>query len=200
MSVRLNSLILLLSIASVPAAEKPAAFRPKPAAEYRNHQTISQLTIAADAFTTSKETKAAFGKLNPNRYGVLPVLVVMQNDSDKALRLDGMRVEYIRPDHRRLQAVPAEEVRFLYGVERPKPGVMGPRYPIPGLGKRKKNPLAAFEIVSRAFSAKMLPPGDFAYGFFYFNTAFFPESILYVTGIEEAATGQELFYFEIPLE
>ncbi len=192
-------MILLLSIVFPSWADKPA-FRPKPASEYPNRQTISGLTIAADAFSTAKETKTAFGKLNPNRYGVLPVLVVMQNDSDKALRLDGMRVEYIRPDHRRLQAVPADEVRYLYGVERPRPGVTGPRYPIPGIGKRKKNPLAAFEIESRAFSAKMLPPGDFAYGFFYFNTASFPESILYITGIVEAATGQELFYFEIPLE
>ncbi len=181
-------------------ADKPVAFHPKPAAEYPNRQTVAGLTIAADAFTTAKETKTAFGKLNPNRYGVLPVLVVMQNDSDKALRLDGMRVEYIRPDSRRIQAIPADEVRFLYGVERPKPGVMTPRYPIPGLGRRKKNPLAAFEIESRAFSAKMLPPGDFAYGFFYFNTASFPDSVLYITGIVEAATGQELFYFEIPLE
>ena len=193
-------MILLLSIVAAPAAEKPAAFRPKPAAEYPNRQTISGLTIAADAFSTAKETKTAFGKLNPNRYGVLPVLVVMQNDSDKALRLDGMRVEYIRPDHRRIQAVPANEVKYLYGVEQPKPGVMRPRLPIPGIGGRKKNPLAAFEIESRAFSAKMLPPGDFAYGFFYFNTASFSDSILYITGIVEAATGQPLFYFEIPLE
>ena len=46
----------------------------------------------------------------------------------------------------------------------------------------------------------MLPPGDTASGFFYFHTASHAGSILYVTGIEEAATGQELFFFEIPLD
>ena len=46
----------------------------------------------------------------------------------------------------------------------------------------------------------MLPPGDSAYGFFYFNSVHWEESILYITGIYEAASGQELFYYEITLE
>ena len=46
----------------------------------------------------------------------------------------------------------------------------------------------------------MLPPGESANGFFYFQAI--PESgaTLYITGIRNAATGQELFYFELPLD
>lgn len=198
MSVLRNGLILVLSIAALGAADD-RNFHPRPASEYANKLTIAGLTIAADAFITPRETKAPFGKLNPNDHGVLPVLVVMQNDSRQTLRLEQMRVEYLREDGRRIKAVPASEVRFLYGIE--KPNLSGRRvpHPIPGLGK-KKNPLAAEEIEGRAFSARMLPPGDSASGFFYFNTAPLRSAQLYITGISEASTGQELFFFELPLE
>ena len=196
-----KSLILLLSIAAAPGADKNQPFRPGPAASYPNHQKISGLVIAADAYGTKEEARTAFGKLNPNKHGVLPVLVVMQNDSGKALRLEGMRVEYIRPDRRRIEPVPAEEVPYLRGPKRPNTNPSPyPRNPIPGLGKKNKNPLAAWEIEGRAFANKMIPPGDSAHGFFYFQTADHRGAEIYVTGIREAATGQELFFIEVPLD
>ncbi len=197
-----KSLILLLSIATGFGADKDQqVFRPVDPEDYPNRQTISKLTIAADAFTTRDETEKAFGKLDPKKYGILPVLVLFKNDSSEALRLDTMKVEYMRPDRRRLQPIPAHEVRFLRGVEKPNPSSVGmPAPPIPGIGRKKKNPLAADEVEGRSFAAKMLPPNDSAWGFFYFNTTHWDESLLYVTGIVEAATGQELFFYEIPLE
>jgi hypothetical protein len=63
----------------------------------------------------------------------------------------------------------------------------------------KKNPLDAWEIEGRAFAAKMLPPGQSASGFFYFRTGLQHGATIYLNGLTEAATGKELFYFEIPL-
>lgn len=202
MSSLRNGLILLLSIVAGFAADNESdSFKPGPASSYPNHQTISQLTIGAEAFNSRDKTRAAFGKLDPKKYGVLPVMVVMENDSDQTLRLDQARVEYIRPDRRRIEAIPAEEVKYLDAPKRPN---MTPKpYPtsIPGLGgKPKQSPLAAWEIEGRAFAAKMLPPRDKAHGFFYFNTADHRGATLYITGIVEAATGKELFFFEIPLD
>jgi len=202
MRIRCKSLILLLSIATAFGADKDAGFRPGPADSYPNHESVGGLTIAADAFATADETKTAFGKFNPNKNGVLPVLAVMQNDSGKALRLDEMRVSYIRADGRVYGAVPADEIPYLRGAEKPRtlPNPY-PRTPIPGLGGGgNKNPLAAWEIEGRVFAAKMLPPGDTAHGFFYFDVILSRGALLYITGIREAATGQELFYVEIPLE
>ena len=64
----------------------------------------------------------------------------------------------------------------------------------------KKNPLDAWEIEGRAFSAKMLPPGQSASGFLYFQTGLQRGATIYLSGFTEAATGKELLYFEIPLE
>ncbi len=197
-----KGLILALTIcAGLSAGNDDEVFRPGEATGLPNHQTISKLTIGVDAFSTPEDTRPAFGKKDPNDYGVLPVLVVMRNDSDQALRLDQLRVEYIRPDRRRLEAIPADQVQYLHGVERPDISGRSIPSPIPKIGKKRdKNPLASFEIKSRGFAAKMLPPSDSASGFFYFNTASHRGAILYITGIHEAATGQELFFFEIPVE
>lgn len=207
MKIRCKCLILLLSIATAFGADKDEGFRPGAADTFEHQQSVSGLTVAADAYSTEEEAKQAFGKLDPNKYGVLPVLVVMQNNSGEALRLDEMKVSYIRADGREYGAVPADDVPYLRGVQRPQttPGPRPspiPRNPIPGLGggNRNNNPLAAWEIEGRRFAAEMLPPGDSAYGFFYFDVLLTRGSLLYITGIREASTGQELFYMEIPLE
>jgi hypothetical protein len=85
-------------------------------------------------------------------------------------------------------------------VEPPKrPTFGGPQ--IPGItNRKKKNPLQTPEIETRAFSAKMLPPGESAYGFFYFRTLHKSGANIYVTGMREASSGKDLFYFDFPLD
>jgi len=56
------------------------------------------------------------------------------------------------------------------------------------------------QFEGRAFGAKMLPPGESAHGFVYFFTGHRTGSRIYLTGIQQAATGKELFYFDVPLD
>jgi hypothetical protein len=186
------------SIATLPAADN-AAFRPKPATEYANAQKTSGLVVAVQAYSSEEQTKLPFGKLNPNKYGVLPVLLLMSNQSDKALRLEKMTIKYVTKDKQDIEAVPASEVKYLNAPGRPRTGP-SPLPPIPGLRGGRKNPLEALEIESRAFAAKILPPGDSAYGFVYFHVSHRPGSLIYLTGVEEAGTGKELFFVEVPLD
>src|ERR1035437_4208480 len=105
-----NRLALLVSIAAAAAASKAEAaekdqrFTPAPAASYAAHQTNSKITIGAEPFSSDEKARTAFGKDNPNRFGVLPVLVVIQNDSGKAIRADGLKLEFIGPDRSRVIA------------------------------------------------------------------------------------------------
>ena len=191
-------LALLLSITAAFAADKqPPPFKPGPADSFTSHQTNAQVTIGVDAYVSPEKVKTAFGKLDPYQYGILPVLVVIQNDSDKAIRLDRLRAEYVGPNRDRVDATPAKDVRYVRGPNRP--GVItGPG----GTPKilSKKNPLDAWEIEGRAFAAQMLPAGQSASGFFYFRTGLQRGATIYLNGLTEAATGKELFYFEIPLQ
>ena len=191
-----KGLALLMSIAAAFAADKDTAFHPPPAAALEHRQTNAQVTIGVDPYTSPDKAKTAFGKLDPYQYGILPVLVVIQNDSDKTIRLEKLKAEYVGPNRDRVDATPAKDVRYLRGPDRP--GV------ITGPGGKpkilsKKNPLDAWEIEGRGFAAQMLPPGQSASGFLYFETGLQRGATIYLNGLAEAATGKELFYFEIPL-
>lgn len=157
------------------------------------------MTVAAVPYVNDDEVRVAFGKSNPNKYGFLPVLVIIQNDSNKALRL-GLKTEYVDANGRHIESVPASELPYM--AVSPKRNDGGGRIPLPtgGLGRSKKNPLSGWEIEGRSFSARMLPAGESVYGFVYFQARPEPGASLYLTGIQEASSGRELFYFEIPLD
>ncbi len=192
-------MVLLLSIVTAYGADKEEKFDPGRIESFSNAQTVERLTVAAAAYSTPAETKRAFGRLNPNQHGILPVLVLMRNSGDEALTLKGMTVEYILPSRQKIEATPAREVARVRGVEQPRINRNPLPVPAPPRASIRKSPLSAWEIEGRAFAAVMLPPGETASGFFYFQTAHRPGSVLYITGIREAATRRELFYIEIPL-
>ena len=199
-------LALLMSIAAVaglnkaePADKDRPKFEMAPAASYLSHQMSEKVTIGASVYDTPEKAHAAFGKLNPYQYGVVPLLVVIQNDSGQTIRVDRIRVDYVAPDGSHVDATPAQDIRYLNGTNQPKV-VTGP---VPTAGPRlarHKNPLDAWEIEGRAFSAKMIPAGQSAGGFFYFQTGHRPGARVYVTGLEEASSKRELLYFEFPLK
>ena len=192
-------LALFMSIAAAFAADKePPPFRPAAAASFAHHQANAQVTIGAEPYDSGEKIKIAFGKVDPYQMGILPVLVVVENDSAAAIRLDRLHAEYVGPDRNRVDATPAAEVRYIRGPDRPSV-IGGPGGSRPKI-LSKKNPLDAWEIEGRAFSAKMLPAGQSANGFLYFQTAMQKGATIYLSGITEASTGKELLYFEIPLE
>ena len=49
-------------------------------------------------------------------------------------------------------------------------------------------------------AAQILPPGQAASGFFYFNTEPQSSASIYINGLMEAKSGKELFYFDVPLQ
>jgi hypothetical protein len=200
MKALLISLIVFMAAAASLADDNKDAgkFSPGPASSYPAKQTNDHVTVAAIAYDTEELAHSAFGKLNPNQYGVLPILVIIQNDTDQVLKLEHLETEYTDVNGRHLEATPSDEVQTLGGAERP--GVKTPTpIPIP-IHKKHKNPLDVWEIDGRSFAAKLLPPHESVHGFFYFQTTHKPGSRFYLTGIKVAATGQDIFYFDFPLE
>ena len=89
---------------------------------------------------------------------------------------------------------------YYQGVK--KPPHIGPptALPIPLPRRQKKGPLNTPEIINRALSVKLIPNGEKAYGFFYFEADYDPGSKLYLNGLSNASNGKEYFYFDLPLE
>ena len=201
--MRFNRLMPLLLTAwvllgALIAADK-TTFQSKPVDQYPHRLTSEKVTIAAQPFLTDEETKEAFGKLNPSRYGVLPVLIVIKNEGKDTLKVERMKVSYVLPDNTRIDATPAGDVKYARGAKAPK-NIPGPSLPGVHIGQGGKNPLAAWEIEGRAFAAKVIPPGESASGFVYFQTQeTSAAALIYIAGLTNAVSGNELYFFEIPM-
>ncbi len=194
-----RALIVLLSIATVFAVDKKPAFAPQPASSYPGHQTQDKITIGVKPYNTDELAATAFGKVKPHARGILPVLVVIQNDTGKGLRLD-LNAEFVTADREHLEAMTPDDVVRFQGIQK-RPGTKSSIPRIPGINnKAPKGPLNTPEIEGRAFLVKLLPPGESASGFLYFQADELKGAQLYLNGIKDAATNQPFFYFELPLD
>ena len=182
--------VFLIAAGTVP-------FHPGAAADYA-HQSSDQVTIGAKSFNTEDQVAGVFGKkVDLLKYGVLPVLVVIENKRQKTLDLRDLEINLVGSDGRHVSSVNPEDVPFLgTSGHRPRNSPVPLPVPLP----KKKNPLNAAEIVTRAFSAKMLPPGDSAQGFFYFEAKPEPGDSLYVNGLRDTPSGHEILYFEFAID
>lgn len=189
------SISLVAAIAGV-ASAADKVFQAGPANDYA-HQSSGNVTVGAKSYNSEELTTEAFGKKTDLlKYGVLPVLVVIENKRPKALDLRDIQVSLVAADGRHAEPVNPEDLPFLASHAKPPSVKPYPPIPLP----KKKNPLNTPEIVMRAFAAKMLPPGDSASGFFYFEAK--PEigDKLYLNGVRDARTQEEIIYFEFPLD
>jgi len=190
--------IASITLAAVIAwASDETPFRAKAAAEYA-HQASEKVTVGAKAFDTEDLTAEAFGKkADLLKYGVLPVLVVIENKRDRAVDIQNIMVELVATDGRHGQAISPDDVMHLgeTGKKPPKLGSGPLPFPLP----KKKNPLNSLEIVERAFSAKVVPANDSVSGFFYFEASPEAGDSLYLSGIRDARSSKELLYYEFPL-
>ncbi len=198
MLTKIRCVIASITLASVVAlASDETPFRAKAASEYAN-QASEKVTVGAKAFDTEDLTAEAFGKkADLLKYGVLPVLVVIENKRDRAVDIQNIQVELVATDGRHGQAIAPEDVMHLgeTGKKPPKLGGGPLPFPLP----KKKNPLNSLEIVERAFSAKVVPANDSVSGFFYFQANPEAGDSLYLSGIRDSRSSKELLYYEFPL-
>ena len=191
------TLVALLAAAYGGATEK--ALEIGHATDYA-HQTSEEVTVGAKPFSNQELVSTAFGKKTDLlRYGVLPVLVVVENKRGKALDLRDLEVNLVAADGRHASAVSPEDVPFMATAGK-HPSQSGVHMPLPVPLPKKKNPLETPSIVERAFSAKMLPAGDSASGFFYFEAKPETGDKVYLNGLRDARSGQEITYFEFALD
>jgi hypothetical protein len=179
------------------ADEKP--FQAGKASDYE-HQLSEQVLVGAKSFDNADLVTEAFGKKTDLlKYGVLPVLVVIENKRDRSIDLKDLEVNLVAADGRHAAPVRPDELQFLAknGHRQPKQPGEGVQLPIPL--PQKKNPLGGSSIEARAFAAKMLPPGDSTSGFFYFEAQAEAHDSIYLSGLKDARSGKEIMYVEFPL-
>ncbi|MBZ5523081.1 MAG: hypothetical protein LAP21_12660 [Acidobacteriia bacterium] len=206
MNLRIAILPLLLTAALFPMGDDKPFTPPKathaktyPAVEVHDDEKVS---VAIDPF--DMPDKAAVFKANYKEHNILPVRIIISNDSDRTLMLTDLKVEYITVGRDKLEPATNDDLyrRLARAVRRPdKPGVQLP-IPLP----KKNKPAVATDVMREIDDAMFTPVPVTAHstysGFLFFDISGIevPEAGAHVFLSGMKIDGKELFYFDIPLE
>jgi hypothetical protein len=207
----LSAAVALLALAALsPLSAKEGKGFVAPVAYHANtypaheQQQAEQLTIAADPYDMAD--KASIFRVNYKAAQFLPVLLVVSNDGDQPISLANIKVELITVNKQKLEAAKPEQIhRRIAKTERPDQGrrIWLP-VPLPsGKPKPAVSAEAREEIEAAQFKALAVEPKMTRSGFFFFDIEGLSNPLagarLYVSGLRNA-NGQEILYFEIPME
>jgi hypothetical protein len=116
--------LLLLPAAHADKARKPVP--PQPASTYACNDTHQRVTIAAEPGDV-KETRPDT-RLDYFAHGLLPIRVIVTNDTDKPVTLDDARIHFITADNAVIPAATLDDLqRRMFTIK----GATGKKIPLP---------------------------------------------------------------------
>jgi hypothetical protein len=175
----------------------------KPAAAYPAHDYHSneKVTVALDPYNTPEKMKIFV--VNYRELDLLPVLMVITNDSDSPISLTDIKAQLVTGDGTKLS--PATEDDVYRRVSHPS--ASGARVPLPfptgGRVKGGVNTKEWTEITNAHFKAKAVEPRGSQAGFLFFDISDVQNPLqgatFYLTRVHDGS-GNDLMYFEVPLD
>jgi hypothetical protein len=169
----------------------------------RDEHSDESVTVALDPY--DMPDKAAIFTTNYADADMLPVFVIITNDGDQPISLNGMKAEFITANRTKL--APATQDDLYRRLSRPK-NMSVKRLPIPiplppGRPKGAVSDKALDEMQRAQFSARAVEPHSTQAGFLFFDISGIdtplPGAHFFLTGVHNAK-GDDLLYFEIALE
>lgn len=198
--LRLGAVFLLCAFAMASKEfVKPVAHHARTYPAHDEH-TGEGVTAAVDPYDLAD--KAQIFSVHWNEEGYLPVFLVISNDRDQTISLANMKAEFVTVRRDKILPARSEDLyRRLAHVSS-----TGTSYPLPFPRTKVKGTVskqARQEIDSAQFEAKAVEGHSTQSGFLFFDVSGIstplPGAHFYLTGVQ-AANGDELLYFEIPLE
>lgn len=208
MRSRWLSPILFLAVAA--HADKPRKpTDPKPASQYPMHEThaAEHVTIAAEP-GDMKDLRPDT-RLDYYAKGMMPIRVIVTNDSDKPLTLDDARIDVFASDNEKVLAATTDDLnRRMFEIKQTKPSTI----PIIGIQYHKK-PVDTKILADDAdfnFKTTTVAPHSTVAGYLFYDMEGVPAPMLKNATLEvrkvrwkqsnTAVLGDALETFEIPLK
>ncbi len=193
-----------MAVAPLPASGEKGFVMPAalPAKSYPAHDQhpMEAISLAVDPYDLAD--KARIFSVHYNEIGFVPMFVVITNDGDQPVELSGMKPQLVTASRAKIS--PATEEDIARRLTRPSASTN--RFPIPLPTKKVKGGLskeAVEEIQNAQFVAKAVEPHSTQAGFLFFDVSEISVPLagahFYLTGVRDAK-GNELMYFEVPLE
>ncbi len=201
---RISFGVLAISFVSLLAWAGKSFIMPvaKPAATYPAHDAHpdEKVIVALDPYDSAD--KANIFSVNYKEIGYLPILVVITNDGDEPVSLQGMKAEFITSD--RTKIYPAEEDDLYRRLAHPTKSTSPiplpyPRTKIKGTVSSKTQD----ELQNSRFAARAVEPHSTQAGFMFFDVSGISTPLagahFYLSDVHNSQ-GNELMYFEIALD
>lgn len=169
-------------------------------------QENEKVTVAVDPYDMPDKAAAVF-TLPYKDEDFLPIYLLVSNDGDAPLSLVDMKVELVTVRRVKIRPATPDDIfrRFARQTRRGDEPQRNP-LPVPLPRKKVKRSIskdAETEIQNAQFLARAVEPHSTQAGFFFFDVEGIDNPLagarLYISGLRNAK-GEELIYFEIPLE
>lgn len=202
LSAAATAVVALLGSLVCLAAKEFVMPQAQPAKTYPAHDQhpLEAVTVAVDPYDLAEKT--TIFSVHYSTIGFLPIFVVITNDGNQPVQLAGMKAQLVTVNHAKLSPAAQEDISRRIT----SPSANTNRYPIPFPTKKVKGGLskqAIDEIDSAQFAAKAVEAHSTQSGFLFFDVSGINVPLaganFYLTGVRDAK-GNELMYFEIPLE
>ncbi len=196
-------LLLALPLAADKTFEMPKAFHANTFPAHEEH-TNEHVSIAVDPYDMPDKASAIFN-IDWADHDLMPIELIVSNDSGGVLDLTQMQVKLVTVKKTKLTPFEQDDVERRVSEPGKPPGTVR-TVPIPLPRKKMKASISKekqAEITQSIWHLKEVEPHMTAVGFLYFDVSGLDHPLagatINITGVRDA-TGQELFYFEIPLE
>jgi hypothetical protein len=195
-----------------------AGYKVKPfstghAKSYLAFDSHDKITIAAQPYDRPEKVLEVFDR-DPSRQDFVTVLIVVSNDSDDEIEVDGIEVELANSKLHALHPTPTEDVvREIFYPKDRRRGSKG-KIGIGGVGlggnSQKDFMNARADFLSKELGDKFIPPHGTAYGFVFYETpqreAALVGGKIYIPRVrirrsaDPRQVGRELLFYEIDLK
>jgi hypothetical protein len=191
---------IALAVPLLWAAKEFSMPKVQPALSYaaHDHHRAENVTVGIEPYDTP--VKAKIFVVNYREHGLLPVLLVITNDSEQPVELSNMKAQLVTANRVKLSPATTDDIYRRITHVRPH----GTSFPLPlpktkgGVNTKEYN-----EIDGALFRAKAVEPRASQAGFLFFDISDVPDPLVgasfYLTGVRDSA-GNELMYFEVSLD
>jgi hypothetical protein len=195
--------LLWLALPAVASDHIPPAVQPATSFAAVEVHDQEKVAIAAEPYDTQE--KAAIFRVDYLTHGVMPVRLIVTNNSDRPISLRDARILFLTAAGDKIQAAEPEDVERLMSDKERKGSTIPMPGPIPAIklkGKASDKEVEA-DFDTFEYQALVVEPHTTRAGFLFYDVSQLNNPLrgakLHLHKLRDA-DGNELFYFEIPFD
>jgi hypothetical protein len=184
------------------AGYKARPWKIGPRESYPAFLTSEGVTIAVEPLYADASAAQVFDRDDMITRGIMPLAIIIFNDNDFPIEVEGLSVELIHQDQHIRTMPPNEVVYRLYRKDK-----AWISQPMPRLSRSNLNADALNDFDGKFLQNKKVAPHDTGGGFLYLHVpetkdlvSFLAESLIYIPRIYREDDGSRMIFFEIELK